>query len=154
MNKKSANGLKVLVNMLSTVVVASIILLSLITLLVFNREIVIKYKSTRTQKNWVSIETYINVDEEVEKEKEGVATIEFRFIDKNGNYFEMDNNVEKIQPHCHCRHSWQLGTVTKHKKFNNRACENTLHNSSKCLECGDIRVYNEFEFHKYAVCPH
>ena len=156
MNKKNAKGL---VSILSTVTIASIILLCLIILLVCNGVIRIKFKPTRIQKNWESTESYISADEKgIEKlikiEEKDEAITDFRFIDKNGNYYEMDSNVEEIQSHWNCNHSWQLGTVTKHRTYTNRACENTLYSASKCPKCGDIRIHNEFELHKYAKCPH
>lgn len=152
MNGKNAKGL---VSIVSTVAIASIILFSLITLLIYTGVIVIKWKITGIEKKWETTEPFMSADEgRTVKLLQEEATIELKFIDENGNNYEMDDNIEEIQPHLNCNHSWQLGTVTKHRIFINRACEYTLCGVSKCSKCGGIRVNNEYEFHKYSVCPH
>ncbi len=154
-----------LIRVFSTVVAVSVALLGSTTVLAYEEARVIKWEQEKLQKEFDSTKVSFNPEDssmtneeelaKVSQLEEEIETItEHRFVDEDGNYYEMQNNIEGIQPHGACSHSWQPGTVEEHTSFPNGGCENIIYNARRCLKCGYISVYSFKESHKYSICPH
>jgi len=156
-----------LVKVFSTVVAVSVALLGSTTVLAYEGASVLTWEQERREieTELISSDLAFRLDDEKLNTNEGITKIsqleenidtiiKYAFIDENGNYYEIDNNNDGIQPYWICNHSWKSGTVAEHNKWVGGSCEYILYSASKCSKCGDIRVHSEYESHNYSICPH
>lgn len=79
-------------------------------------------------------------------------TSEYFYIDEDGNSCRVTekNTDSKVI----CKHIWKDTTVSKHRKYSDKSCKTTYHESQLCIVCESLIIGDEFKSVEYKTCPH